>query len=108
MRMLKPEKAVAEGRVKLHVFEPSGRRVWTVVGREDEHWLEPDSGYCSCPGYYFGEARACYHMSCQEMAKDLSKYETIRFADEEFDGFIMGLVADTMRGGSAVSGASAD
>lgn len=99
MRTPKPEKAVAEGRVKLHVFEPSGRRIWTVVGREDEYWMDPDSGYCSCQGYYFGDARTCYHVSCQERAATLSKYETIRLADEEFGGFIAGLVADTMREG---------
>ena len=98
MKAFKPEKAIAEGRVKLHVFEPSGRHIWTVVGREDEYWMDPDSGYCSCQGYYFGDARTCYHIFCQDKAINLSKFETIRFADREFDGFIAGLVGDTMRG----------
>lgn len=96
VKALKPETAVSEGRVKLHVFSPSGRRVWTVVGREDEYWMDPDSGYCSCPGYYFGDARSCYHVRCQRLAAKLSAHETARFADSEFDGFISGLVASTM------------
>ncbi len=28
------------GGVKLHFFQPSGRMLWTVVGRDSEHWLE--------------------------------------------------------------------
>lgn len=87
--------AVSQGRVKLHVFSPSGRTVWTVVGREDEYWTDPDSRYCSCPGYHFGMSRSCYHIKWLERAQKLSMYETAEFDDAEFDGFMSGLVDDS-------------
>ena len=34
-----------QNRVKLHFFEPSQREVWTIVGKEKEHWIDPDSIY---------------------------------------------------------------
>ena len=39
---------VDERRVKLHLFNPSKREIWTVVGKAKEHWIDPDSEYCSC------------------------------------------------------------
>ena len=41
------EQLVSEKRVKLHVFEPSQRKIWTVVGKGEEHWIDPDGHYCS-------------------------------------------------------------
>ena len=38
-----------EKRIKLHVFEPSNRKIWTVVGSDREYWLDPDLDFCSCP-----------------------------------------------------------
>ena len=45
---------VNERRVKLHRFNPSQREIWTIVGKEKEHWIDPESNFCSCSGYYFG------------------------------------------------------
>ena len=44
---------INEKRLKLHLFNPSKREIWTVVGKEKEHWIDPDSNFCSCSGYYF-------------------------------------------------------
>jgi len=30
---------VEERRVKLHLFSPSKREIWTIVGKEKEHWI---------------------------------------------------------------------
>ena len=49
------EAIVSEKRVKLHIFEPSQRKIWTVVGKGEEYWIDPEGGYCSCPGFYFGK-----------------------------------------------------
>ena len=46
---------VSEKRVKLHIFDPSQRKIWTVVGKGKEHWLDPDLNFCSCAGFYFGK-----------------------------------------------------
>ena len=36
------ESLVSEKRVKKHVFDPSKREIWTVVGKGKEHWLMKD------------------------------------------------------------------
>ncbi len=91
------ESVVSEKRVKLHLFEPSQRKIWTVVGKDKEHWLDPDTQYCSCPGYYFGRLNGksiCYHLESAYLAKKENKIETIRFSDEEYGDFLFGLISD--------------
>lgn len=91
------ESLVSEKRVKLHIFEPSQREIWTVVGKGKEHWLDPDSEYCSCPGYYFGKLSSktlCYHLESVILAKKENKFEKIVFSDEEYVEFLAGLIPD--------------
>lgn len=89
--------ASSQRRVKLHIFEPSGRRIWTVVGTESEHWQSPEMEFCSCRGFYFGRQsaqRGCSHLESIKLARKSGSVEEIRFADEEFDGFIAGLISE--------------
>ena len=91
----KIEVLVSEKRVKLHVFEPSGRKIWTVVGRGEEHWIDPTEHYCSCPGFYFSKLNGkatCYHLESMNLAKQEDKTETIVFSDDEFPNFVKGLI----------------
>jgi len=47
---MSPEKldsTLTEKRVKLHIFQPSKRKIWTVVGVENEYWLDPELDFCS-------------------------------------------------------------
>ncbi len=91
------ESLVYEKRVKLHVFEPSQREIWTVVGKGKEHWLDPESEFCSCPGYYFGRLsgkKSCYHLESVLLAKKENKLEKIVFSDEEYTEFLAGLISD--------------
>jgi len=93
----KIESVVSQKRVKLHLFEPSQRKIWTVVGRGKEHWLDPESEYCSCPSYYFGILNGksgCYHLDSLRIAKKENQFETIYFSDEEYGDFIAGLISD--------------
>jgi len=88
---------VSENRVKLHLFEPSQRKIWTVVGKSKEHWLDPDAEYCSCLGYFFGRLNhktTCYHLESVHLAKSENKIDTIRFSDDEYGDFISGLILD--------------
>jgi len=88
---------VSEKRVKLHIFEPSQRKIWTVVGIGEEHWIDPDDGYCSCPGFYFGQLTgktSCYHLESAELARKENQVEKILFSDEEFSDFLSGLISD--------------
>ena len=83
--------------VKLHLFEPSERKVWTVVGKDNEHWLEPEFGFCSCEDYYFnalGTGGECYHLKAVRAAQKIGKVEKVRFSDSEFESFISALVRD--------------
>ena len=88
---------VSEKRVKLHVFEPTNRKIWTVVGRGEEHWIDPDSNYCSCPGFYFGKLNGkttCYHLESAQLARNENQVEKIIFSDDEFTSFLSGLISD--------------
>ena len=63
---------VDQRRVKLHRFNPSKREIWTIVGKAKEHWIDPDSKFCSCSGYYFGMIKnksPCYHLDSILKAK---------------------------------------
>lgn len=85
--------------VKLHYFEPSGRTIWTVVGKENEHWLDPDLPFCSCADYYFkamSTGGECYHLKAVRIAKEQGKVETVKFSDSEFESFIRALVKDLL------------
>ena len=91
------QSVVSEKRVKLHIFEPSQRKIWTVVGKAAEHWLDPEAEYCSCSGYYFSRLNGksfCYHLESVYLAKKENKTEIIKFSDEEYDDFVSGLVFD--------------
>ncbi|MDX1596340.1 MAG: hypothetical protein R3327_05310 [Nitrosopumilaceae archaeon] len=86
---------VSQNRIKLHVFEPSNRKIWTVVGKAKEHWLDPDMKFCSCPSYYFGRLNGkkfCYHIEAQKIAEKQGKFETIVFSDDEFYDFIKSVI----------------
>ncbi|HEY5736622.1 MAG TPA: hypothetical protein VIS47_08745 [Nitrosopumilus sp.] len=91
------QSVVSEKRVKLHVFEPSQRKIWTVVGKGEEHWIDPDSNYCSCPGFYFGKLNGkttCYHLESAHLARNENQTEKIIFSDDEFSDFLSGLISD--------------
>ena len=34
------DNTVNSGGVKLHIFQPSGRKLWTVVGKDNEQWAD--------------------------------------------------------------------
>lgn len=93
------ESIVSANGVKLHLFEPSNRKIWTVVGKENEHWLDLDLGYCSCEDYYYNameKGRQCYHLQAIQIAIKQDRVETIIFQDSEFDNFISALVQDIL------------
>jgi predicted nucleic acid-binding Zn finger protein len=69
------------------------------VGNENEHWLEPDLGFCSCEDYYFnalGQNRECYHLIAVKVAKEKNNVEMVTFSDFEFENFISALIEDNL------------
>ena len=93
----KIKSVIDEKRIKLHYFIPSNRKIWTIVGMEKEHWLEPNLKFCSCTGFYFGmlkNKKPCYHIDSIEIAKKEEQYECIKFSDNEFESFMSGVIND--------------
>ena len=88
-RFEKALRLVEERRVKRYTFEPSGRVVWIVVGKEKEYEILPRSGYCSCADFYFrvinGETGFCYHLIAQHLAEALGILEEIEEGDEFYE-----------------------
>ena len=41
----KIDSVISEKRIKLHIFEPSQRKIWTIVGKEKEYWLYPEMNF---------------------------------------------------------------
>ncbi len=88
---------ISERRIKLHIFEPSKRQIWTVVGIGKEYWIDPDRNFCSCPGFYFGqlnEGKKCYHLESLKLAQKEKEIEEIKFSDDEYDNFVKSLISD--------------
>ena len=93
----KIESLISQKRVKLHEFEPSQRKLWSVVGKEKEYWVEPTLNFCSCQSFYFNsidDKQACYHLESLKIAQKEGKIEIIKFSDDEFPDFISGLISD--------------
>ena len=93
----KIESLISEGRIKLHIFEPSMRKIWTVVGKGDEYWIDPIEKYCSCPGFYFSSIHgknSCYHLLSARNAQKENKIDKIMFSDDEFSDFVYGLICN--------------
>jgi predicted nucleic acid-binding Zn finger protein len=87
--------------VKVHKFYPSGREIWTVLGRDGDLIVdisEIRAPYCSCDDFYFrvqsGEVSECYHLIAAKRAKETGAFATVVFSDEEYQSFLMALVID--------------
>jgi predicted nucleic acid-binding Zn finger protein len=87
-RFTKALQALEEGRVRKHVFSPSGRLIWTVVGEEREYQILPLATFCSCNDFYFRvlshEASLCYHLLAQKIAEALDRYVLLAGDDGDY------------------------
>lgn len=87
---------VASGSVKLHLFFPSGNKLWTVVGKEGEYWVDPELQFCSCKDYYFSTlsgGEPCYHLKSVKRAEE-EGIDPIKFSDGDYPGFIKALALE--------------
>ncbi|GBC73123.1 hypothetical protein HRbin04_00519 [archaeon HR04] len=103
--MERAERIAFRKAVKLHVFMPSNRRIWTVVGNRHEYWIHPQD-YCTCKDYYFraravaiegrrgreGVEASCYHLKAVEIAEVRGMVDEVHFNDDEYDDFIRALI----------------
>jgi predicted nucleic acid-binding Zn finger protein len=89
-RLQRAIEALREGRVKKYVFQPSGRTVWIVVGKEREYLVMPAADYCNCDDFYFqfDQGHLCYHIVAQKLAEATGRYDLIEDDDRLFDTLI--------------------
>jgi predicted nucleic acid-binding Zn finger protein len=91
-RYTKALTALEASRVRKHVFSPSGRTIWTVVGEKREYQILPAAKFCSCNDFYFRvlshEAFLCYHLIAQKLAEALGQYVVIEEEDEKSEALL--------------------
>jgi predicted nucleic acid-binding Zn finger protein len=94
----KVDEVVKAGRVKRHVFKPSGREIWTVVGSRIDHFIDLEQPYCSCKDFYYhlirGLEHTCYHLEAARIAKQTNTYCEITFSDEEYQDLLKAILND--------------
>jgi predicted nucleic acid-binding Zn finger protein len=82
--------AFNESRIKKYVFQPSGRIVWIVVGKERDYLVMPSIGYCSCDDFYyqFDHGHICYHIIAQKLAEATGRFDLFEDDDQFYDVLI--------------------
>ncbi len=88
--------APTAGSVKLHVFLPSGKQLCTVVGKEEEYWVDPELSFCSCKDYYFTTLSGgppCYHIKSVSGALERG-VEAFEFADDDYACVLQALASE--------------
>lgn len=102
-RQERAQKLVDDLRVKQHVFLPSKRTLWTVVGREGDMMVNfggnsKELPYCSCNDFHFrvlgDEIPECYHLMAAKQALGQKKYAVTNFSDDEYEFFLRSLILD--------------
>ncbi len=91
------DKAITLGSVKKLIFSPSGKVLWIVVGRDNEHWSDPDLGFCTCKDFYFKSLSGgseCYHLKSIRLAAKDSRFVTTEFDDGEYVQMLQAIVDD--------------
>jgi predicted nucleic acid-binding Zn finger protein len=91
----------AEGAVSLGVrqmlFHPSGRKIWIVIGKDDEYWTDPELGFCSCKDFYFvslSGSKECYHLRSVREAVKKGGISVMDFGDDEYVQMLQALAED--------------
>ncbi|MGB9169358.1 MAG: hypothetical protein WCB31_10565 [Nitrososphaeraceae archaeon] len=86
-------------RIKLHIFVPSDRKIWTIVSKNNEYWLDLDLDYCTCKNYFFKTLSGmdrCIHLKSLAEALTLEDYDRVEFQDDEYVGFLTSLLKDVL------------
>lgn len=99
----KAVQTVLSGGVKKHLFVPSDRVIYTVVGSDGDEFIDPQKQFCTCHDFFFkvlgGKEELCYHLLSYKMAREAKRLETVVFSDEEYvpllRAIMKGILADT-------------
>jgi predicted nucleic acid-binding Zn finger protein len=96
--MSRIDDAVTSGSVKQVLFLPSRKKLWIMVGRDNEYWTDPDLGFCSCKDFYFTTLSGgdeCYHLKSVRKAIEENRFTTVEFADSEYVEYLQAIAEDS-------------
>jgi predicted nucleic acid-binding Zn finger protein len=93
--------AVLAGGVKECRFTPSGRKIFTVVGKMGDEFIDPEKPYCSCSNFFFkvtrGREELCYHLLSYRIAVETGRIDVVEFDDEEYAAYISAAIGDVFQ-----------
>lgn len=79
-------------------FVPSGRKVFSVVGKMGDEFIDPEKPYCSCNNFFFkvlgGREELCYHLLSYRIAVKTAKVDVVEFSDEEYATYLAAAIGD--------------
>ena len=90
---------VSSGSVKQMLFLPSGKKLWIVVGRDNEYWTDPELRFCSCNDFYFNtlsQGQDCYHLKSVIKAIEQRAFTIIEFDDSEYMDLLKAITDDNV------------
>jgi predicted nucleic acid-binding Zn finger protein len=78
---------------------PSGKKLWVVIGRDNEYWTDLELGFCSCKDFYFATlsgGRDCYHLKSVRKAMQQKRFTTIEFDDSCYVRLLQAIADDNI------------
>jgi predicted nucleic acid-binding Zn finger protein len=90
---------VRSGSVKQMLFLPSGKKLWVVIGRDNEYWTDPELGFCSCKDFYFttlSGGQDCYHLKSVRKTIQRKGFTAIEFDDSDYIHLLQAVADDNI------------
>ena len=97
--MSRVDDAVTSGSVKQMLFLPSGKKLWIVVGKDNEYWTDLELGFCSCKDFYFTTLSGgdeCYHLKSVRKAVEENRFASMEFMDGEYVELLQAIAEDSV------------
>jgi predicted nucleic acid-binding Zn finger protein len=90
---------ISSGSVKQMLFLPSGKKLWVVIGRDNEYWTDPELGFCSCKDFYFttlSGGQDCYHLKSVRKTIQQTGFKAIEFDDSDYINLLQAVADDNI------------
>jgi predicted nucleic acid-binding Zn finger protein len=90
---------VRSGSVKQMLFLPSDKKIWVVIGRDNEYWTDPELGFCSCKDFYFttlSGGQDCYHLKSVRKTIQQKGFTAIEFDDSDYIHLLQAVADDNI------------
>ena len=99
MAQSREDDIISSGSVKQMLCLPSCKSIWVVIGRDNEYWIDPALGFCSCRDYYFttlSGGQDCYHLKSVRKAIQQKRFTTIEFDDSYYVRLLQAIADDNI------------